>query len=149
MHESISLTIIALLLRVQSFVTRAAHTPAPSLDNGALLRERTATDDGAGSSAGVSDGAPSPAAATAAPQQSSSLIGDLLDLDISDPPPAPAAAAPPPPSVDGSIPPAAVSFFVFYFFLLCVPQPQASWPPDDCLTSYLDFEALPCEPATC
>ncbi|KAK9908655.1 hypothetical protein WJX75_001085 [Coccomyxa subellipsoidea] len=82
-----------------SFVTRAVHTPAPSLDNGALLRERTATDDGAGSSAGVSDGAPSPAA-TAAPQQSSSLIGDLLDLDISDPPPAPAAAAPPPPSVD-------------------------------------------------
>ncbi|EIE25043.1 Adaptor protein complex beta subunit [Coccomyxa subellipsoidea C-169] len=82
-----------------SFVTRAAHTPAPSLDNGALQRQRTATDDGhaeAGSSAAVSDGAPSPAAASAS-QQTSSLIGDLLDLDISEPTP---AAAPPPPPVE-------------------------------------------------
>ena len=87
---------------MQSFVTRAAHTPAPSLDNGALQRQRTATDDGhaeAGSSAAVSDGAPSPAAASAS-QQTSSLIGDLLDLDISEPTP---AAAPPPPPVEGSI----------------------------------------------
>lgn len=92
-------------LCMQSFVTRAAHTPAPSLDNGALQRQRTATDDGhaeAGSSAAVSDGAPSPATTAAAPQQSSSLIGDLLDLDISEPTP---AAAPPPPPVEGSISP--------------------------------------------
>ncbi|CAL8461997.1 g1528 [Coccomyxa elongata] len=80
-----------------AFVTRAAHTPAPSLDNGAL-RERTTTDDGVAAAAGssssgpVSDGAPSSAAAAAQPPSSSSLIGDLLDLDISDPSPAAAAA---------------------------------------------------------
>lgn len=99
------------LLDLQAFVTRAAHTPAPSLDNGAL-RERTTTDDAAAAAAGssssggpVSDGAPSSAAAAAQPPASSSLIGDLLDLDISDPSPAAAAALPPP--VEGL-------YFVFF-----------------------------------
>ncbi|CAK0783703.1 hypothetical protein CVIRNUC_006902 [Coccomyxa viridis] len=85
-----------------AFVTRAAHQPAPSLDNG-VIRERLPTDDGAEpSSAAVPPSDPHPSTTGA----QSNLIGDLLDLDISEPTTAaPTGAA----AASGAAPAAAAS----------------------------------------
>jgi hypothetical protein len=94
---------------LQSFVTRAAHTPAPSLDNGALHRDRAASNDVSVaaadiSSAPVSYGAPAAAAPAAAAQPPPSLLGDLLDLDVSGPATTPAPSPLTPAPAEGASP---------------------------------------------